>query len=198
MLLLYFLAAGLLLGRATGGRFTALGDVQIRWWGLALGGLLFQVLLFSEPVAMRVGGWGPPLYVASTAVVLLALLRNLALPGFAVLALGAVLNLLVIVANGGQMPADPLAFAALNGLPVVPVDFFSNSELAAPDTFLPFLGDIFFLPRPLPFANVFSIGDLLIGLGAVVFLVRSMHRRPALEPVTTAALGLDGRVARGV
>jgi hypothetical protein len=37
------------------------------------------------------------------------------------------------------------------------------------------------LPRPMPFANVFSIGDVLIGSGAVVFLVRTMRRRPLIS-----------------
>jgi hypothetical protein len=50
---------------------------------------------------------------------------------------------------------------------------------------------VFVLPRPLPFANVFSIGDVLIGLGAVVFLVRSMRREPGLPVVRSpAAAGL--------
>ena len=47
MLLLYFVAAGLLIGLATGGRVGGLENVRFRWWGLALGGLAFQVLLFS-------------------------------------------------------------------------------------------------------------------------------------------------------
>ena len=38
--------------------------------------------------------------------------------------------------------------------------------------------DIFALPSWLPFANVFSIGDVLIGLGIVAAIVIAM-RRPA-------------------
>jgi hypothetical protein len=41
---------------------------------------------------------------------------------------------------------------------------------------LAFLGDIFVLPRPFPFANVFSIGDVLIGVGGAWFVVKTMHR----------------------
>ena len=55
---------------------------------------------------------------------------------------------------------------------------FSNSVLIGPDTSFPFLGDVFVWPRPLPLANVFSIGDAVIAVGAVVFLVDRM-RRPA-------------------
>lgn len=175
MLLLYFLIVGGLLGRLSGGRFEALAAVHFRWWGLALAGLVFQVALFSEPVAGQVGSAGPALYVASSLAVFAALLPNLRHPGFALIALGAGMNLVVICANGGYMPSAPAAWAALNGLAGLPTVDYTNSVLIHPGTVLPFLGDIFVLPRPLPFANVFSIGDVIIGLGGAWFLVRAMR-----------------------
>ena len=93
MLLLYFVAAGLLIGRALGGRLAGIADATIAWWPLAVFGLLAQVVLFAGPVASRIGDAGPALYVASTVAVLVALLRNLTLPGFPVIAAGAALNL---------------------------------------------------------------------------------------------------------
>jgi hypothetical protein len=199
MLLLYFVAAGVLIGRLAGGRLSALSDTRFRWWGLALGGLGFQVLLFSPVLGSTVGDAGPALYVASTLVVLVALLRNIDLIGFPVIALGAALNLVVIVTNGGQMPADPAAFAALNGQPVVPTELFSNSSLAGTDTILPFLGDTMVLPRPLPFANVFSIGDVTIGIGAMIFLLFAMRGRPTpvRRPLAPPRVTIDGAPARG-
>jgi hypothetical protein len=179
MLLLYFLAAGLLLGRLRGGRLSAIGATRFHWAWLALGGLMAQVMLFAEPVASRVGSAGPSLYVASTVIVLAALLRNVRLPGLALLAVGAGLNLVAIVSNGGLMPSSPEAWAALTGVASLPSADFSNSALITPATHFPFLGDIFHLPRPIPFANVFSVGDVLIGLGAVWFLVRAMHPHAA-------------------
>ena len=53
----------------------------------------------------------PVVYVLSNVAVLAAVLRNLALPGMAIVAVGAVCNLAAIVANGGYMPADPEALA---------------------------------------------------------------------------------------
>jgi hypothetical protein len=176
MLLVYAVLAGLLIGFLRGGRLAALSGTKIRWWPVALLGLFFQLVLFSPPVATVVGDLGPLLYVGSTALVLLALLTNLGKPGFALIALGALLNLAVITANGGLMPASPSAFAMLNGVAVVPVEYFSNSQLIGPHTLLPWLGDIFVLPRPVPFANVFSPGDVLIGLGGALFIVRTMRR----------------------
>jgi hypothetical protein len=194
MLLLYAIVVGILLGLAAGGRLAALGTVQIRWWPVALAGLLFQLVLFSPPVASIVGDAGPALYVGSTALVLAVLLSNLRQPGFSIIALGALLNFVVIVANGGQMPGSPEAFAAVHGIAAVPTEHFSNSHLIGPQTLLPFLGDIFHLPRPLPLANVFSFGDLLIGLGGTVFVIRTMRsRKPAQQrQPATLAPALDG------
>jgi hypothetical protein len=175
MLLLYAVAAGLVLGRVTGGHLDPLATVRFRLWWLALGGLVFQLLLFAPPIADRIGALGAPLYVASSALVFVAVLPNLREPGFGLIAIGAALNLVAIVANGGYMPSSPEGWLWLNGEAIVPVAGYTNSALISEHTLLPFLGDIFVLPRPLPFANVFSIGDVLIGLGAIVFLVRTMH-----------------------
>jgi hypothetical protein len=174
MILLYAIGIGLLVGRAAGGRVAALAGIHIHWWGLALGGLVFQLVLFGPLVAERVGDAGPALYVASSAIVFIALLRNLGLPGFPLLAVGAALNMLVIVANGGYMPSAAEAWELLNGVARVPTMDFSNSTLIGPGTTLPFLGDVFALPRPIPLANVFSVGDVLIGVGAAWCVIRSM------------------------
>ena len=177
MLLLYAVVIGLLVGTLTRGRIGNLSTVKVKLWPVALIGLLFQMLLFSSPLAASVGPWGPSLYVISTTLVLMALVVNIRQPGFWLITLGALANFAVIVANGGQMPASPDAFAALNGSPVVPTTDFSNSVIAAPGAPLYFLGDIFVLPRPLPLANVFSIGDVLIGVGGAWFVVATMHGR---------------------
>jgi hypothetical protein len=192
MLLLYAVLIGTGIGLAAGGRLSALGSVHIRLWPLALAGLAFQALLFSSPLAASVGELGPPLYVISTAVVLLALMANLRQPGFWLIALGALLNFSTIVVNGGQMPASPEAVAALSGAPLLPTSDFSNSVIATNGTQLLWLGDIFVLPRPIPLANIFSIGDALIGLGGAVFILRTMTcdpRSAEQQPATTRPRG---------
>lgn len=175
MLLLYAIAAGLLIGRLLGGRVHNLEHVHVAWWPLALGGLVVQVVLFADPVADRIGSAGPVIYVASTVVVLVVLLRNVALPGLAIIAVGAVLNLLPILSNGGYMPSSPEAWLALTGLPQLPESGFTNVVLSGPETPFAYLGDVFVWPRPLPLATVFSIGDAIIALGGTVFLVAGMQ-----------------------
>ena len=74
--------------------------------------------------------------------------------------IGAGCNLAAIVANGGAMPADPAALAAAG----VDTAGYTNSVVTADPALRP-LTDIFAMPAWLPFANVFSIGDVLIGVG---------------------------------
>jgi hypothetical protein len=175
VLLLYSIALGLVLGRIAGGRVRNLERVHFTWWQLALAGLFVQLALFADPIQERIGAEGPFIYVASTLVVMAALLRNLRLPGLAIIAVGAALNLIAVVANGGYMPSSAAAWLELTGTAAVPVAHYSNSVLIGPQTLFPFLGDIFVFPRPLPMATAFSLGDAFIAVGAVVFLVLAMR-----------------------
>src|SRR5262245_17866546 len=100
MLLIYAVIIGVTVGLATGGKLAGLGQVRFRLWPVALAGLAFQALLFSSPLALSVGRLGPSLYVLSTAMVLIALVVNYRQPGIQLVLLGALLNFVVIVANG--------------------------------------------------------------------------------------------------
>jgi Family of unknown function (DUF5317) len=173
MFILYAIAIGLIVGLIVGGRLAGLADLTLRWPWMMVVGLLVQVALFSTPVTDRIGALGPPIYVASTALVLAAIWMNRRIPGMLIVAIGAGCNLSAIVANGGFMPADPATMAALGkGDPTT----YSNSAILADPALRP-LTDIFVLPEWLPFANVFSVGDILIGLGVAVVIVVAMRRR---------------------
>jgi hypothetical protein len=169
--ILYAVPLGLIVGWLLGGRVARLEEVRLRWASLAMGGLLVQLALFSGPVAERIGSAGTPIYVGSTAVVLAALLRNLRIPGLALVAVGAVSNLAAILANDGSMPASPGALAAL-GKSIG--SEYSNSVLGTDPALAP-LTDVFAMPRWMPMANVFSIGDVLIGLGIAIAIALAMR-----------------------
>ena len=99
----------------------------------------------------------------------------------ALVAIGAASNLLAIVANGGYMPASAAAVAAIGRGEIVD---YSNSAIVASPALAP-LTDIFALPTWLPFTNVFSIGDLLIGAGIAVVIVVAM-RSARVDPLVRA------------
>jgi uncharacterized protein DUF5317 len=178
MFILYALVIGLAVGFLAGGRPAGLSQLQFRWPGVMLAGLLVQVVLFSDQVSAWIGSAGPPIYVASTAAVLLAVVANRRITGMPVVALGAASNFAAIVANGGFMPA---ARGALQGLGKGDSTVYSNSVVARDPALAP-LTDIFSLPTWLPFANVFSIGDVLIGAGVAIVIVAAMRRMPP-EPL---------------
>lgn len=190
MFMLYALILGICTGWLLGGRIGNLSSLRIRWAPLALVGLLLQVALFSSPLGDRVGSLGPPLYVASSALVLVVVLRNLRIPAMPLVAAGAALNLLAIAANGGFMPAAP---GALSALGKVVHAGYSNSALMAEPRLAP-LTDIFAMPRIVPFANIFSVGDVLIGVGVAAVVALAM-RGGALGnlPPRSHALGTQER-----
>lgn len=172
MFIVYAVAIGLIAGFALGGRLDGLATLRFRWPSLALAGLALQIVLFSGAVDDALGGVGPALYVSSTALVLVAVMRNLSIPGLPLVALGATANLAAIVANGGYMPADPAAHA-LAGFEEH--TGFSNSVVTDSPALRP-LTDIFAIPAGIPLANVFSIGDLLIAAGIALAIAVSMRR----------------------
>ena len=170
MFVLYAIPIGIAIGLLAGGRLGQLGELRLRWVPLILLGLAVQVAIFTDAVGRAVGDAGPAIYAASTALVFVAVLRNIQVPGVALIALGAGCNLAAIVANGGWMPADPHALAAIGGLS----DGYTNSIVVADPALGP-LTDIFALPAWLPLANVFSIGDVLIGVGIAVTIALAMR-----------------------
>lgn len=182
MFMLYSVVIGLVLGLLLGGRIGRLGEIRLRWAPIAVVGLLVQLALFSAPVTRVIGDAGPPIYVASTAAVLVVVLANLAIPGLALVALGAASNLVAIVANGGYMPTSA---AALDSLGESLGSEYSNSVVGDAAVLAP-LTDIFALPAWLPMSNVFSVGDVLIGTGIVIAMIIVM-RDDRLDPAGAEA-----------
>lgn len=178
MFILYAVFIGLLVGVASGGRIAGLASLRIRWSAAIAIGLAAQVILFTEAVSQRVGDLGPVLYVGSTLLVFAALVRNWAILGIPIVVAGALCNLAAVVANGGYMPASRAALdASGKAAPVV----YSNSSLIADPALWP-LTDIFALPSWLPMANVFSVGDVMIGVGIASAIVLAMRTSAATQP----------------
>lgn len=144
--------------------------------------MLVQVGQFTEAGADLLGAAGPLVYATTTALVLAVILRNWPLTGIPIVAAGATSNLAAIVANGGWMPSDPGALASAG---IVPGPGPSNGIVLDEPALRP-LTDIFAIPAGLPLANVFSVGDVLIGLGLVVAIAAAMRR--GADPGTAAGI----------
>ena len=115
------------------------------------------------------------LHVASYGCAFTFLWLNRRLRGMWVVTTGALLNFVAIAANGGVMPASATAVRTAGLSPADPTT--ANSMVVDGARLLP-VGDVFALPGWLPVANVFSIGDVVIALGAFV-VVHAACRRSA-------------------
>ncbi len=186
--ILYAVLAGVVIGLLTGGSAARLGDLRFRWAPLIALGMAVQVGLFSSPLGDAVGPAAPVVYIASNVAVLAAVWRNLAIPGLPLVLIGGISNLVAIVANRGFMPVSPEALAAMGR---APREGYSNSRLVDGVVLGP-LTDLFAMPAWVPLANIFSIGDVLIGVGAALAVVAAMHGRGPLEPRATADVGAGG------
>ena len=175
MFILYAVVIGIALGLLFGGDLARLGELKLRFAWVCVLGLAVQLVLFSDPVTERIGSLGVPIYVVSTVAVAVAVAANYRIQGMAVVALGAFCNLAAIAANGGYMPTTAEAMAA-TGFSEKTV--YSNSALLS-DPNLPWLIDRFAMPTWIPSHNVFSIGDVLIGLGVAIVIVVAMRRPTA-------------------
>lgn len=84
--------------------------------------------------------------------------------GVLIVGAGAVINGVVIAINGGTLPANA---AAVEAAGLERDGGFANSAVLE-NPILPWLGDMFAWPAPMPLANVYSVGDVLIVVGVFV------------------------------
>lgn len=164
------------------GRWAGLLGVRFRLRALPAVALLAQVLVIevvpdgSAPLLAGV-------HVATYGLAGVFLVVNRRVPGLLVIGAGAALNGVVIALNGGTLPASRPAIAAA-GIRHDPAEFTNSGALDRP--VLGFLGDVFAWPEPLPLANVFSVGDVLIVAGVWIAVLR-LTRRAARDRTDATA-----------
>lgn len=198
MVLLVAVVIGVIVGFTTGGSFAGFQRARFRLLWLILLAVVTQVLIFTRPVGTLefVHDYGAYFYMASLLASLVFLAYNLRVPGLWIILLGAALNATVIFANEGYMPTPEDALERSGRLERVRQDEadiaagkripHTNSVIADDDTRLGFLGDVLVIPEGYPGANVISVGDLFIALGAGVTTARVMRLRPTEQEADDA------------
>lgn len=166
MALVLPLLLGLAVAPLLGGRWQLLGRVRLRAVPLFYAAIALQVAAFP----IRRMPWRTPdrvavaLWLVSFALFAVGMLLNARLPGVSLVAAGLASNVTAIVANGGHMPALP---SALRGAGLDFTVSRNSAEVAAPH--LSWLVDRWAAPNWVPWANVFSVGDVAIAAGGLVF-----------------------------
>lgn len=124
----------------------------------------------------------PVLLPASHLLLIPFLLKNRSLLGFRLVFLGLLLNLAVMLTNGGLMPVAPDAVQTVarqdaNALQLGEhIPGTKNVYLLPQDTRLGELSDVIILPLPHPYTKAVSAGDLLILPGIAIALAEIMLR----------------------
>ena len=177
---------------AAGGRLSRVGELKLHWIWLAVCAFAVQVVIVTiapdgDTTLQRI------VHVATYVAVGAVVLRNLDVRFVWVVGLGGLLNLIAIVANGGVMPASRGALETA-GLDVRD-GAFANSDYVE-DAQLGFLGDVFAIPDGWPGANVFSVGDVLILLGALLVIHAAAGSRLVGARRTERRRGRGARGAR--
>ena len=173
------LAAAILLAAVAGADLRRLAEVRLKAPGLITAAFLLQLAVFAIPWTTRVfAGATVTVHIVSYGLLLVFAAANLREPGLAVAALGLASNALAIFVNHGRMPVALSAWRSTGkaAADITQTGHYNNNVLASAHTHLAFLGDVMPLPASLPFANAFSIGDLLLLIGATVFVDRRCAR----------------------
>lgn len=167
MVLLAILLLAVVTVPLAGGWLARLADIDLRaLWAIVVA-LGLQVLIISV-FPDRFEGIHVPLHIVSYAFAGVFVWANRSIPGMLIIGVGALSNFVAIAANGGVMPASPVALRAA-GLPVSSEGFSNSASLEDPK--VSYLGDIWSIPDSWPIVdNVFSIGDVLIALGLVLLV----------------------------
>lgn len=187
MVLLLVVTICVLVGLLSGGSFRQMSGLRFRYLPLLVIAVVIQMAIFTPILGkfQLIHETGPYIYIATLIATLFAMFQNRQVPGMKVIILGAFLNALVIIANGGYMPSPESALAEAGRLEYVQCNWqaenadciHSNSTVADEDTRLRFLGDVVAMPGNLPLANVISPGDIFIAIGAAIAIISVMHGR---------------------
>lgn len=183
MFVLIVLACSLILSLATGGRLRYVEGFRLRVLPLGIGAFVLQVLMFTARGELLLGSLLPLAYMCSLLMLLAFLVLNWKVAGVPVLLAGLLLNVVVIGANGGRMPANPQALIATGQADraelLVQEGAAANVVLMSDETHLNALGDYIVLPFLGSLGSAYSVGDL-VALAGEALLVYGMVRKPVV------------------
>ena len=175
MIWLIAIAVGLGFGLVTGGKLTNLGKLRFRWPWIVVAVIVVRFLVLSTPLNSVEGA--QYLYVSALVVIVAwTAWHSRRVRGIWLISVGAALNLVVILANGGRMPVAPELATSMAGRANV-----GQYTLMGSQTNLNILGDWIKLG---PISQAYSPGDVLIAVGLAIVVFLAIRNPRAYEGVS--------------
>jgi hypothetical protein len=183
MLLLAALALGLVAGLLTGGKLDHLADIRFRWPWFVVAALVVREATVFSPLS-RIEGI-QYVYGAALAMLVAWTVWHIdRVRGVWIVAIGAALNLVVVIANGARMPVAPALAGSL-----AQRGHIGQYVVMGPGTNLNWLADWIGVPGPL--GGAYSPGDVVVALGiaVVAFLATRQHASAAKLDENSGRIG---------
>ena len=179
-LMLDFILIGILLAIVTGGSFGSLSNMRVKGGWILIAALLAQGLV--PAVASGVAGASDQLllwlaWILPNMAALVVAVWNWRTPGFAIVALGLGLNLLVVLLNAGMpvLVANAVASGATQEAVAQSLAASWLHTPSGPNTSALLLADVIPFPGPWWHRGMLSLGDVFLALGAGVVVFVAMH-----------------------
>ena len=176
MILLVCLGLGIILRVLSGNTIGDIGHIHVHGEAWLIAVLCLQGVLPLVRLSGTLAQAAYWLWLATFPLLIGIAWRNRSQPGMSLVALGLLLNVLVVSINGGMPVMEAAAVAAgLRGRLSMPVGDFIH-VLGGRVTRLPWLADAIPLPAAPVSRVVPSAGDLLLYVGVVAFIAGARAR----------------------
>lgn len=176
---------GFAIGFVTGGKLSSFKNFSLNFWWLLPLYLLIDTF-FNSPLSLKLNTIPRVYSIALLALQYISILLLVAInhryKGLIVLGIGEFLNVLVIFSNGGRMPIAPVALNSSSPMvQYLSAGLVPHYVIQSDTSHLTFLGDI--LPIAFPVNALYSIGDIVIAVGLLIFTAQLLHvKQVQLKP----------------
>lgn len=183
MLVLAVLGVGLVSSLLTGGRLEYARNWQLKGLWMALAAFVVQTALFTRWGTNLVGeALVPVVYIITLSALVAFLITNRRVLGVPILLAGLMLNMFVISANAGRMPASVAALAGAGRVEEADAlrlrGAAANCVLMNDSTRLNMLGDNIVIKLGGSVGSAYSVGDLVAFAGEAVVVFGVLRVKP--------------------
>jgi hypothetical protein len=190
MLVSIVLGSALVVGLIAGGRLGNVRSWSLRATGVGLLAYAAQALMFTRWGTDWLGEWTPIAYMVTLFGALVFLLLNRRVTGVSLLLAGLLLNVLVISANGGRMPASTVALGLAGHTEAASLlgaqGILANCTLMSSGTRFNILGDWIVIRLTSTAGSAYSIGDMVAMAGGALLVFGMVRGKSDSDDVEEA------------